>query len=286
MSTVGILLYNKVQLQDGSQGIVKYIGNIIGKKGTFYGIDITKGDAKNDGTYKNIKYFDTKKGTKTGRFCKENKIVKCIKTTSKYSFTLGDVVMCTKTKCEGIVKYVGVPAWVKRGKVYYGLELEKKLGTCNGKKKGIQYFTTKTKYGIYVPYKQLKKVNGKQKKTRKMMRLVQCESKEDVTECNNDKCNKKKVKNIQTKTEIYIFLQHFKLLTYCTKLKRLGLDNLQIIHELEDDDINELITDANIKQSHIETLKNAINAVKNGTYNSNKKGKQYKYKYKKKKNLN
>eukprot|EP01084_Bolivina_argentea_P170928 296157_1 len=104
-----IYLYNKVELQDGSQGIVRYMGSIIDKQGVFYGIDITKGNGKNYGTKNNTKYFDTKKGRKTGRFCKATEILKCKKTSkSKYTFKLGDVVLCTKTKCKGIVRYVGI----------------------------------------------------------------------------------------------------------------------------------------------------------------------------------
>ena len=155
-----ILLFNKVQLDDGSQGIVRYMGGIMGKKGVFYGIDITKGDAKNDGTFKGIKYFDTKKGTKTGRFCKENKITKCKKTTfSKHPYVMGETVMCTKVKCKGVIKYIGVPSWVKGGKVYFGLELTKKKGTCNGTQQGVQYFESKMNYGLYVPAKDIQKGN-------------------------------------------------------------------------------------------------------------------------------
>ena len=97
-------------------------------------------------------------GGRTGRFCKESKITKCKKTSfSKYPFKINDVVMCTKTKCKGTVKYIGVPSWVKGGKVYYGLELNKKKGTCNGTTKGVQYFETKMNFGIYVPSKDVKK---------------------------------------------------------------------------------------------------------------------------------
>lgn len=78
-------LYNKVQLDDGSIGVVRYIGSIMGKKGTFYGIDVTKGSSKNDGTFKGIRYFDTKRGGRTGRFCKSSKIKRCKRTSfSKY----------------------------------------------------------------------------------------------------------------------------------------------------------------------------------------------------------
>ena len=126
----------------------------MGKQGVFYGIDITKGDAKNDGTFKGIKYFDTKKGLKTGRFVKENKIIKTKKTTfSKYEFKLNDIVNCPKIKCVGHIKYIGVPSWVKGGKVYYGIHLTKKVGTCNGTMKGVQYFEAPMKYGIYCPSK-------------------------------------------------------------------------------------------------------------------------------------
>eukprot|EP01083_Nonionella_stella_P239057 837151_1 len=204
MSDLQILLYNKVQLDDGSQGIVRYMGNIMGKKGIFYGVDITKGDAKNDGKFKNIKYFDTKKGTRTGRFCKESKIVKCKKTTfSKYPFKLGDTVMCTKVKCKGTVKYVGVPSWANGGKVYYGLELQKKKGTCNGTNQGVQYFESKMNYGIYVPFKGVKKVGGKKKKqdsneddVKEAMRdYYKSKSKEEVQKSIKKSKSKKKINN-------------------------------------------------------------------------------------------
>merc|ERR1712154_384270 len=120
-----------------------------------------------DGTFKGIKYFDTKKGGRTGRFCKENKIVKCKKTSfCKYPFKLNDTVMCNKAnvKCKGTVKYIGIPSWVKGGKVYYGLELTKKKGTSNGTHQGVQYFEAKAQFGIYVPSKDVKKVGKKKKK--------------------------------------------------------------------------------------------------------------------------
>eukprot|EP01084_Bolivina_argentea_P120403 213413_1 len=149
MSDLEILLYNKVELDDGAQGVVHYIGNIMGKKGTFYGIDITKGDSKNDGSFNNIKYFKTK----NGRFCTANKIINS-KTTlhSKYPFKIGDIVMCSKTNCKGTVKYIGIPSWITSSKVYYGLDLKKKRGNCDGSYYGIQYFRAKNvQTGIYVP---------------------------------------------------------------------------------------------------------------------------------------
>eukprot|EP01084_Bolivina_argentea_P070732 128623_1 len=81
--------------------------------------------------------------------------------------------------------------------------------------------------------------------------------------------------------EIEIFLQHFSLSQYESALREQGFDNLQIIRELEEDVINELITDAKVKESNIEAFKNAINSVQNGTYNPNEKEEEFKYEYKK-----
>eukprot|EP01084_Bolivina_argentea_P157166 273891_1 len=81
--------------------------------------------------------------------------------------------------------------------------------------------------------------------------------------------------------EIHTFLNHFNLIEYESALREAGLENLQIIKQLQNDDINELIADVNIKQYDINKFKNAINAVKNDTYNSNKKEAEFKYEYKK-----
>eukprot|EP01084_Bolivina_argentea_P246358 412307_1 len=80
--------------------------------------------------------------------------------------------------------------------------------------------------------------------------------------------------------EIHLFLKQFGLLEYDTELRAQGLENLQIMHELEGEDIEEIITDAKIKKSHVETLTNAINAVKDGTYTCNtNKEEEEEYKY-------
>eukprot|EP01084_Bolivina_argentea_P259629 438132_1 len=84
----------------------------------------------------------------------------------------------------------------------------------------------------------------------------------------------------ESKDEMNIFLQHFGLSQYETALQDQGLDNLQIIHELQDDDINDLIQDVNLKQSDTTRFQNAIKAVKNGTYNSNKQQQEFKCEYK------
>eukprot|EP01084_Bolivina_argentea_P255159 429084_1 len=80
--------------------------------------------------------------------------------------------------------------------------------------------------------------------------------------------------------EIGNFLKHYGLKQYDVKLKSSGLENLQIINELEDDDINEIIREANIKEWDVKAFTNAINSIKNGTYNANKQQEEFKYEYK------
>ena len=78
MSKVDKIYYgDKVTLKDGNVGIVRYIGELPDKdKKTFYGIDLTKGNGKNDGTYKKKSYFKTKGNKKNGVFVVKSKITK------------------------------------------------------------------------------------------------------------------------------------------------------------------------------------------------------------------
>eukprot|EP01084_Bolivina_argentea_P146002 255771_1 len=69
--------------------------------------------------------------------------------------------------------------------------------------------------------------------------------------------------------EMSTFLDYFKLQEYDNVLRSSGLENLEIIRQLEDDDIDEIINDANMTEDDIKTFKNAINLVKNDKYNPN-----------------
>ena len=75
-------LFDEVQLNDDAIGICKFIGEIKGKKGVFYGVDIKKGEGKNNGTIKNKRYFRTKNNKETGRFTQISKIIKTTKTSN------------------------------------------------------------------------------------------------------------------------------------------------------------------------------------------------------------
>ena len=47
-----------VELSAHRMGMVKYVGEIHGKKGIFYGVELWKGDGKHSGTYQGIEYFE------------------------------------------------------------------------------------------------------------------------------------------------------------------------------------------------------------------------------------
>ena len=40
------------------EGVVRYKGELIGKKGVFYGIEVVSGSGKHSGMYKDVKYFE------------------------------------------------------------------------------------------------------------------------------------------------------------------------------------------------------------------------------------
>lgn len=70
-----ILLNDKVFLKDGTEGTVKFIGELTSKgKTIYYGIDLTKGNGKHKGIWENKEYFKTKGNKKNGIFVKKSQI--------------------------------------------------------------------------------------------------------------------------------------------------------------------------------------------------------------------
>eukprot|EP01084_Bolivina_argentea_P031632 58543_1 len=117
-----IVRYNdKVKLKDNSEGFVKYIGEVVGKQGVFYGLDLNKGNGKNNGVVKGQLYFKTRGNKKTGRFVRLDAISKMIKRERSVLFTVGDVVN-VKLKGIGVVRFVGMPSFSKISKPMYGVE--------------------------------------------------------------------------------------------------------------------------------------------------------------------
>eukprot|EP01084_Bolivina_argentea_P031633 58544_1 len=159
-----VRLSDKVKLKDGGQGSVKYIGEIVGKDGVFYGVDLVKGTGKNTGTVKGQVYFKTRGNKKSGKFIKISSIKSAKKTEHSVEFTVGDGVT-VKSKGTGIVRFVGIPSFSKVPKPMYGVELDDPKGICDGTFKKITYFKCKRNYGVYV--EQNKVSVGKSKQTGK-----------------------------------------------------------------------------------------------------------------------
>merc|ERR1712154_185407 len=64
---------DEVRLVKDREGIIKFKGQIEGKKGSYYGVEVTVGKGKHDGEYKNLHYFDCREGQ--GIFVEDKHIV-------------------------------------------------------------------------------------------------------------------------------------------------------------------------------------------------------------------
>merc|ERR1719317_1577360 len=129
-------LYDQVKLDDGTQGVVRYIGEVKGRDGTFFGLEMLADNnglatADTTGTIDGQQYFVTDNNAQTGRFVTDEDIATTVKSTHSLNligeaprFTVGDRVMVLKTikkgdnktkiRIAGMVHYVGVPKFAKQ----------------------------------------------------------------------------------------------------------------------------------------------------------------------------
>ena len=129
-------------------GTVRFIGEINGKSGIHYGVELNAATGDNSGSYKQVSYFKTTK--KHGVFVSQKSI---LKTNTKNNataprVTVGSKVHVTKVDCTGIIRYIGEPEF-KSG-IWYGIQLEEAKGKNNGTVKGRSYFECKGKFGSFV----------------------------------------------------------------------------------------------------------------------------------------
>jgi len=147
-------LFDHVTLKDESQGIIKFIGSLPGKEGTFYGIDLTyegKDSFNNmNGRYKKFKLFDTTQ-PKKGRLCKFQTISYYKLTAESVKITVGDSLYVDEAYCDGKIKYVGCPSDTS-SQIYVGVLLEEDNGDTDGTFAATQaqYFQCKQDYGLYM----------------------------------------------------------------------------------------------------------------------------------------
>eukprot|EP01084_Bolivina_argentea_P230697 389173_1 len=152
-----VFLWDEVFLVDKAIGIVKFIGEVKGKEGVFYGIDLKKGKGKNKGCIKNRRYFRTRNNKQSGRFTQITKIISRTKTPKSLRVTIGDTIQCPQLNTRATIRYAGIPQFDKTMKtVYYGIELAHPKGDCNGEiysaylGKKISYFRCESSHGLYI----------------------------------------------------------------------------------------------------------------------------------------
>ena len=128
-------------------GTVKFVGEIAGKYGIWYGIELDKKKGTSDGSIRKIKYFKAKRNY--GLFVKQHEISRTIKRDGDAPrCSIGDTVRIKKFKCNGTVRYIGNTDF-KDG-TWYGIELKKPKGKNNGTVNNRLYFQCKYKYGTFV----------------------------------------------------------------------------------------------------------------------------------------
>eukprot|EP01083_Nonionella_stella_P116041 344537_1 len=190
VTTVG----DRVKLKkDELVGVVRFIGEIQGKKGVFFGIELDDAKGKNKGRINKISYF--KCGKNKGLFVKQTGIAK---TNAKNNadaprITVGDKVKCKKQRTNGTIRFIGTPYSVQKSGILYGIELDKPKGNNNGTVKGRCYFKCKDRFGAFVTASGLtplsgdkgnktkdKKAHKKKKKKEKKAKENDDEKKEDI----------------------------------------------------------------------------------------------------------
>jgi len=191
ITTVG----DRVMLKKGKLvGVCRFIGEVKGKSGVFYGIELDDAKGKNDGSAGSVPYFKCAK--KHGLFVRVSGIEKTNTKQNRSAprVTVGDSIQCTKQKCKGTIRFIGTPYSVKAKGVYYGVELERPKGKNNGTVKGRWYFDCKKQYGSFLQPagftllsangngKISKKKDGKKKKKKRAASSVDIEDDEKVKE--------------------------------------------------------------------------------------------------------
>ncbi|ETO36423.1 hypothetical protein RFI_00648 [Reticulomyxa filosa] len=216
MSSAELVIYfgDQVTLDDGGIGHVRFIGEVVGKKGTLYGIELTSGKGRNNGSLEGVTYFSVKDNAQlTGRLVTKNKITKTTRTKQSTKFTIGESVI-VKGVQGGVITYVGIPAFASFKKVHYGIELHEAKGDNDGVKGGHKYFTCGPKHGVFTnnevdlmtveEFENNMKMNEKSQITEKNFDDIRTQStQKETVDKNNDTANtqtKIKTKNKQTQS--------------------------------------------------------------------------------------
>eukprot|EP01083_Nonionella_stella_P040195 109240_1 len=167
VTTVGDI----VLLTDGQVGIVRFIGEIKGETGVYYGIDLSHPNGNTDGSWYSVYYFTTNENF--GIFIKKSEISKVIEE-NEYKLprvTVGDIVGIKEVGCNAIIRFIGWTLFYPEV-VWYGVQLEEPIGDNNGIIDDHKYFTCAPNYGLFVmcTHVQLKKKKVRKKSKRNLAR--------------------------------------------------------------------------------------------------------------------
>merc|ERR1712130_616214 len=129
-------------------GTVRFVGEIQGRKGIYYGIELTEAKGKSNGTVGNVRYFKCK--NKRGLFLRFARIQEVIANDTIHRIGINDCIelYAGNRKSVGVVRYIGIPPRCKE--VYYGLQFRKPIGDNDGVYHGTRYFTTSKKCAYFV----------------------------------------------------------------------------------------------------------------------------------------
>eukprot|EP00484_Ammonia_sp_Unknown_P025857 CAMPEP_0197038566 /NCGR_PEP_ID=MMETSP1384-20130603/15480_1 /TAXON_ID=29189 /ORGANISM="Ammonia sp." /LENGTH=715 /DNA_ID=CAMNT_0042469017 /DNA_START=49 /DNA_END=2196 /DNA_ORIENTATION=- len=129
-------------------GLVKFVGEVKGKSGIQYGIELDKANTgENNGAHSGVIYFVSKQ--KKGVFVSKSAILKTnAKNNSNPRVTVGSKVKVAKFDCDGTIRFIGDTTF-KAG-LWYGIELDAAKGKNNGTVKSRCYFQCADKHGSFL----------------------------------------------------------------------------------------------------------------------------------------
>eukprot|EP00483_Globobulimina_turgida_P002997 UN03002 len=145
ISTIGDI----VELNNGEIGIIRFIGEIKGEVGVYYGIDLSEGTGNSDGSWKDIYYFTTRPDY--GIFIKKTEIKEMLQQ-NEYNLprvTVGQIIGINDLNCNAIIRFIGWTLFAS-DVIWYGVQLEEALGDNNGTINGRTYFICAQDYGLFV----------------------------------------------------------------------------------------------------------------------------------------
>ena len=150
------------------QGYIKFHGPVDHAHKGFkemYGIELSEREGSSNGEYKDCtiktkaqqwKYFSTKT-EKSGVFVKKYNILSILKPVNGKRLTLNDKVCVSGRSC-GMIKFIGPTLFGPH--VWYGVELDSKIGRNDGMVRGIRYFESKPMHGVFVREEKLQPLDN------------------------------------------------------------------------------------------------------------------------------